>query len=196
MQRTAELSPELAAALEQERERSEQLLWAAEYDHTVEKAAQKWATIAGGMLLLGFSTYCVRFLLQIIPDQGVEYGAFAFSLALGIVGLMLLITAFRNVKNLLQTGYVITTKRVLIIQLIGTRRETRSFVPRDANLLKRVERQSGMGDLLLGTVATGDVQNVGLMNVAQNVALMNVADVRGVERLVRETFFADPAPDR
>ncbi|MBC8142101.1 MAG: hypothetical protein H7Y38_11750 [Armatimonadetes bacterium] len=186
MLRTAELSPELAAVLEQERERGEQLLWAAQSQPETAPGRSGGIAFAIVMFCVGLC-FVIAGVVMVRSGDGSGY-------MLGSAGVPALIFFGWMLSrifspNSTQTGYVITTKRVLIITLNGAQREVRSFVPRDANLLRRVERLDGAGDLILGDVATTTP------GYAQNIGLMNVADVRGVERLVRETFFAGDTRD-
>ncbi len=118
-------------------------------------------------------------------------GAFAlFGVPFVFIGLAMLLSPLLAAWDARQTVYVITNRRILFVTVNGKTTTVKNYVPENESDLERTERASGSGDLVFLRRPTRDSDGD---RTTERVSLTGIPDVRRVELLLRDTFFAPQA---
>lgn len=190
---STELPMHLREALETEREPGEQLLWVGQPD-PVRAVRTEWGAFLFAIPWTGFALFWeasavgLGFTPSVGTPQPVAWFFVLFGLPFILVGVVMLAAPFVAMAKARQTVYAITNRRVLILERKGKGREARSVIPRYIGDLQRTERGDGSGNL---TIAPPSNQNGDSQDQATENAFWGVKNVRAVERLIREVFFAE-----
>ncbi|MBC8137226.1 MAG: hypothetical protein H8F28_15205 [Fibrella sp.] len=190
---TADLPMHLREALETEREPGEQLLWVGQPD-PLRAVRTEWGAFLFAIPWTGFALFWEAMALglgfspKVGTPQPVAWFFALFGLPFVGIGIAMLAAPFVAMAKARQTVYAVTNKRVLILEHKGKGRESRSVVPRYVGDLQRTERGDGSGNLTIAHPSNryGNAQGQATENV-----FWGVKNVRRVERLVREVFFAE-----
>jgi hypothetical protein len=181
MQQQTSISSELSAQLHRELEPNERLLWTGQPEKGRMNVGERvLATI------FGIYSFCMLLGGVIGLTLGRSGAPGALFLGMGMLfGIISLAAALSSKKRATQTVYGVTNRRVVILQT-GKQNRVESIFPQNLSEIVRVEKQDGTGDLQLGSRLSA-TQN-GMM--PSQPVLAGIPDVKRVEQLVREVFFA------
>ena len=186
-----ELPAPLRNAVGEELSAGERLLWTGQPDAAPLARAALPAVFFGIPWTL-FSLFWVAMAFRGVSDgtPGLSWLFPLFGVPFVLIGFAMLGSPFWAARTARDTAYAITNRRVLTITMNGKTRKVDQWVPQNASDLERMEKADGTGDLTLlkrmGRDSDGDA-------CVDKKTLSGIPDVRAVERLVRETFFAAPA---
>ena len=182
------LPPQLADALETERELGEQLLWAGQPD-PFRAAGGAWIVF---LLAIPWTVFAVfwetmvlglGFTRSVGTPQPVAWSMALFGLPFIALGIGMLSAPFRAMAKARRTVYTVTTKRVLTL-ICGNSQETHSLVPRYLGDIRRTERRDGSGSLVICAATVANATTSG-------GTFLGIARVRDVEQIIKRTFFVD-----
>ncbi len=204
-----ELSEKWRQRLQEELDPEEQVLWLASPDPE-RTAGRPLSTPAARVGLVTFASAVAWLLLasQIIgpPRPGYPFPWFVLLPALiPVVTFAVLaiwmpggLTGRRLPHRASHTLYLITNRRVAIMEG-GRPMKVRSLTPAQLTNMVRRQRPDGSGDLILtrepGTLSEGWAGGSNWAAYAwREVGLFGLADVRGVERVIRQNLLQDGQP--
>lgn len=159
---------------------SETVLWAGQPD------ARRITTSALPILLFGIPWTLFSLVWMGLAAQA--SGLFAtFGLPFVVIGGVMLAAPWLAGKRARQTVYVLTNCRILFITTGSKGTEVKTYVPRDPSDIERNERANGSGDLVFFRRETRDSDGD---RSVEEIGFIGIPDVRVVERLLTDTFFA------
>ena len=101
-----------------------------------------------------------------------------------IIGLGMLASPALSYSQGLRTFYVVTDKRILIIET-GKSRKVQSFAEGDVGNLERIEKADGSGDLSFAKQHYKDSDGD---QCTRDIKFVGIAQVRSVENVIRDVF--------
>lgn len=204
-----ELSEKWRERVQEELDPEEQVRWMGSPD-PARTAGRPLSTPAArvGLVTLGTSCVWLFLALQIFgpPRPGEPYPWFILLPALlPVLAFVLLalwmpggISGRRLPHRASHTLYLVTNRRVAILEG-GSTTKVRSLAPAQLTNMVRRQRPDGAGDLVLarepGTLSEGWAGGSNWAAYAwREIGLFGLADVRGVERVIRQTLLHDAQP--
>jgi len=191
----SEMPHDIRDAVESERESGERLLWVGLPDPKRAVKAE-WGMFAFGIPWTIFALFWELMAIGITLKSGFGILFLLFGLPFIGIGFAMLSAPFRAQQNIKRMIYAITDRRIMIIERKGATYKVHSYVPRYATDLARTEHADGSGDLAFSLNFRRDTPQ----GMSGPPALWGVADVRVVERIIRETFLqvkeGQPVPSR
>jgi len=183
----------LRNALGEELEPGERLLWTGQPDPRQPARAAIPAVLFGIPWTL-FSIFWVAMAAGAMSHSNIGllgWGFPLFGVPFVLVGFGMLSSPYWAARSATNTAYAITDRRAITLTLKNKGRHVDQWVPQNVSDLERTEKANGSGNLTLLKRMGKDSDGDACVNKKE---FFGIPDVRRVERLIRETFFARPAP--
>ncbi len=188
-----ELPAALRSAVGDELDNNERLLWTGQPDPGPQARSAIPAVLFGIPWTL-FSLFWVIMAATAMNHSNLGplgWGFPLFGVPFVLAGFGMLSSPYWAARAAKNTAYAVTDRRVLTVTLKGKGRRVEQWVPQNVADLERTEKANGSGNLTLVKHWTKDGDGDACVNM---VRFTGIPDVRRVERLIRETFFARPVP--